>query len=85
MEKFRVIIYSEDYDLGTSIVVQNDTLLMDIYKSFFTKLKLPIPNQKEPILTAKGKWKYALGSKLEDLGKFCDDDLIILSLWEQDF
>jgi len=85
MEKFRVIIYAEDYDLGTSIVVKNDTSLMDIYKSFFAKSKLPIPNQKEPIFAAKGKWKYALGSKLEDLGKFYDDDLIILSLWEQDF
>lgn len=85
MEKFRVIIYAEDYDRGTSILVQNDTSLMDIYKRFFAKSKLPIPNQKEPIFTAKGKWKYALGNKLEDLGKFNDDDLIFLSLWEQDY
>lgn len=84
MEKFRVIIYAEDYDLGTDVVVQNVTSLMDIFKSFFEKLKLPIPNQKIPIFAAKSKWKYALGSILEDLGEFHDDDLIILSLWKQD-
>ena len=85
MEKFRVIIFVEDYDLGTSIVVQNDSYLMDVYKSILAKLKIPLPNKKEAVFSAKGKWTYALGNKLEDLGKFNDDDLIFLSLWEQDY
>lgn len=85
MEKFRVIIYCTDCDLGTSVVVQNNTSLMDIYKNVFTKLNIPISNKKEPIFATKDKWKYALGNKLEDLGEFSDDDLIILSLWKKDF
>lgn len=85
MEKFRLIIYSRDYDLGTHIVVQNNTSLMEIYKGFLTKLKISIPNKKEPIFETNGKWVYALGNKLEDLGEFSDEDLIILSLVEKEF
>lgn len=85
MKKFRVIVYAEDYDLGTSIVVQNDTYLMDVYESVFAKLKIPLPNKKEAIFSAKGKWAYALDNKLENFGEFNDDDLIFLSLWEQDY
>ena len=64
-------------------------LISDKYKdgqiSFLTKLKISIPNKKEPIFETNGKWVYALGNKLEDLGEFSDEDLIILSLVEKEF
>lgn len=85
MDEFWIIVYSEDYDLGVGMVVKNDTLLMDIYKELFAKLRIPLPENKVAIFSAKDQWRCAGHNKLKDLGDFHDKDMIFLSLWDQYF
>lgn len=82
---FKIIVYLEDYDIGTSVAVHQDMPWMDVYEEALNKLNIQRPQYKEPIVKRATRWCYARCNSVSELGMFWWGDAVTITLWNSEF